>query len=176
MIEGCIYKLGKFTASENVGYMTATKNLWRIRFKYSTYAILITDPHIPKFGFSFTSFPDIIDEHVKPNTYLDVIGVFEMLHPIAVSEQRNEWTHVDLTDKHNNRLSFYIFGDYVKQIVQINNDYASAKERPILALQCVIRTEWKGTVRIKTSFDATRIYVNPDIPEVMEFKKRVGAS
>ncbi|XP_074283179.1 replication protein A 70 kDa DNA-binding subunit B-like [Silene latifolia] len=174
--EGRTYRLGKFTVADNVGYMTGTKNPLRIWFEYSTFAIETNDEHIPKYGFQFTSFADIIHENVKLDSYLDIIREFEASHPIAVSENGNEWTHIDLIDKENNRLPFYVFGDYVQQVKKIIADYAGAMERPVLAVQCVSRAEWKGEVRITTSFDATRIHVNPNIQQVSECKELCRSS
>ncbi|XP_074315290.1 uncharacterized protein LOC141651477 [Silene latifolia] len=136
--EGRTYRLGKFTVADNVGYMTGTKNPLRIWFEYSTFAIETNDEHIPKYGFQFTSFADIIHENVKLDSYLDIIGEFEASHPIAVSEKGNEWTHIDLIDK---ELPFYVFGDYVQQVKKIIaiTGWCYGKTKVLSRCECVGR-------------------------------------
>ncbi|XP_074265164.1 replication protein A 70 kDa DNA-binding subunit D-like [Silene latifolia] len=164
IIEGYTYKIGRFQTFQNRGYDIATAHKCRLRFG-STTTIERIQALIPKSAFKFVSFQDIIDNNLDGRMLIDVIAevdAYDMVSNIDNLERTYLWGQITLLAMGT------ICRRCKKNIIQIKYK----KEKPIVVLQCVLRVPHEGEIKLSTTDNASKILINPNIPQVHEFRAR----
>ncbi|XP_074291308.1 uncharacterized protein LOC141618091 [Silene latifolia] len=70
------------------------------------------------------------------------------------------------------KLRFWLWGQYVEDAKRISSEIKYKKEKPIVVLQCVLRVPHEGEIKLSTTDNASKILINPNIPQVHEFRAR----
>ncbi|XP_074304973.1 replication protein A 70 kDa DNA-binding subunit A-like [Silene latifolia] len=172
--EGKTYKIGRFQTVRNHGFHLATTHKYRIRFGTRTTIDEIECGSIPKHGFKFVSFEDIISNKLEGRQLIDVIGGVEDYHAVFVHNNTKRMT-LDLANQDDTQLSFWMWGPYTKDGEHIATNLCHKSEKPVIVMQCVERIVTKGGhIRLSTVDDVSKIYVNPEIPEAHYIRTRLS--
>ncbi|XP_074306632.1 replication protein A 70 kDa DNA-binding subunit A-like [Silene latifolia] len=173
--EGKTYKIGRFQTVRNHGFHLATTHKYRIRFGTRTTIDEIECGSIPKHGFKFVSFEDIISNKLEGRQLIDVIGGVEDYNAVFVQNNSKRMA-LDLANQDDTQLSFWMWGPYTKDGEHIATNLCYKSEKPVIVLQCVERVVTKGGhIRLSTVDDVSKIYVNPEIPEAHYIRTRLTA-
>ncbi|XP_074267148.1 replication protein A 70 kDa DNA-binding subunit A-like [Silene latifolia] len=173
--EGKTYKIGRFQTVRNHGFHLATTHKYRIRFGTRTTIDEIECGSIPKHGFKFISFEDIISNKLEGRQLIDVIGGVEDYNAVFVHNNTKRMA-LDLANQDDTQLSFWMWGPYTKDGEHIATNLCHKSEKPVIVMQCVERIVTKGGhIRLSTVDDVSKIYVNPEIPEAHYIRTRLSA-
>ncbi|XP_074309151.1 uncharacterized protein LOC141643752 [Silene latifolia] len=173
--EGKTYKIGRFQTVRNHGFHLATTHKYRIRFGTRTTIDEIECGSIPKHGFKFVSFEDIISNKLEGRQLIDVIGGVEDYNAVFVHNNTKRMA-LDLANQDDTQLSFWMWGPYTKDGEHIATNLCHKSEKPVIVMQCVERIVTKGGhIRLSTVDDVSKIYVNPEIPEAHYIRTRLSA-
>ncbi|XP_074301357.1 uncharacterized protein LOC141632740 [Silene latifolia] len=142
--EGSTYIIKRFSTSSNrVGLDMATFHPCKIWFEYNIRVFPITKEEILDCVHAFYTFHEVNLGAMSDRLYIDVIG-------------------------RNQLLCCSVFGDYVDQITKIEQDFSTQK-KPTLLMLFVKRSAYEEEVSITTTtWGATKILVNPNMPQVNE--------
>ncbi|KAH0879868.1 LOW QUALITY PROTEIN: hypothetical protein HID58_067262, partial [Brassica napus] len=106
---------------------------------------------------------------------IDVIGrVHELGNIQTVKAQGEDRKRVEfrLIDSQGNDLACCLWGSYAEQIEAFIDE---CKDRTIICLiRCAKINFFRGEVQITNAFDASRMYLNPTEPEVLELTERLS--
>ncbi|XP_074293544.1 uncharacterized protein LOC141620620 [Silene latifolia] len=166
--EGSTYKIRRFSVSSNrVGLDMATIHPCKIWFEYSTRVVPISNVDIPLSTYAFYTFNEVVFGAMPNRLYIDVIERLEHVYPIRDSNGKRRRTIV-LGNNLNQNLCCSLFGDYVQQISEIEQEFIN-KPKPTLGMLFVKRSVYEGEVSITLTWGVTKILVNPDMNEVNVF-------
>ncbi|XP_074276979.1 uncharacterized protein LOC141600634 [Silene latifolia] len=76
VVEGVAYKITGFKVAENNGSEVATPQPFRLYFEIGTLVLQSPNSPIPRYGFSFQEFGDIIANDSLDKHFIDVVGQF----------------------------------------------------------------------------------------------------
>ncbi|XP_074293685.1 uncharacterized protein LOC141620815 [Silene latifolia] len=170
--EGSTYKIRRFSVSSNrVGLDMTTIHPCKIWFEYSIRVVPIPNVDIPPFTHPFYTFNKVVFGAMPNRLYIDVIGRLEHVYPIRDSHGKRRRTIV-LGNNLNQNLCCSLFGDYVQQISEIEQEFIN-KPKPMLVMLFVKRSVYEGEDSITSTWGATNILVNPDMNEVNVFNNRI---
>lgn len=131
---------------------------------------------LPLYGLSLTSVDEIVQQTVDSDFLVDVIGLMT-----GKSDEREyimdgkvtKMPLLQITD-HSGKCEIALFGDYVDDLKKL---MAKAEGGlPVLVMQFAKLKIFRDVVSLQNVMNTTRILINPDIPEVAEFKKGLDAS
>ncbi|KAK9733233.1 hypothetical protein RND81_04G053600 [Saponaria officinalis] len=143
IVEGKMYNFSKFIVEPNIcDDDKATTADLKLDIGYSTNVIEALNLPIPMYGFRFTPFEDIINQHVDESTYIGKIGTH--------SVKNYTWTKIELEDTKNRRLTCSVWGDYCKDVQKIATQYTYNARGPIIIIKCCKRSDFRGTIIIPT--------------------------
>ncbi|KAF8093646.1 hypothetical protein N665_0381s0006 [Sinapis alba] len=124
---------------------------------------------------SLASYEEIGNGTLETHFLIDVIGkVHDLGDVLTVKAQGQDKKRVQfrLIDSQGNDLACCLWGSYAEQIEAIIDE---CKDRTIV---CLIRfakiSFFRGEVQITNAFDASRLYINPTEPEVVELTERLS--
>ncbi|XP_074300284.1 replication protein A 70 kDa DNA-binding subunit C-like [Silene latifolia] len=167
--EGHLYKLSRFTVEANKGAEMATSEELRIYFAYPTVVREVHNLSIPRYGFRFVDFGDILSERVSDEHFIDVIGKFSGVGEVKPTKNGNSWMTIYIENIRKEKLACSIWNDYVGLVQAFADACKSSTEPAIIVIRCVQRCKWEGEPRVITTRHATRFYFNHAIPEVEAF-------
>ncbi|XP_074292019.1 uncharacterized protein LOC141618852 [Silene latifolia] len=131
--EGSTYKIRRFSISSNrVGLDMATYHPCKIWFEYSTRVVPIPNAEIPLCTHAIYTFNEVVIGAMPDRLYIDVIGRLEHVYPIKDSHGKRRRTIV-LGNNLNQQLCCSLFGDYVDQISEIEQEFIN-KRMPTLVI------------------------------------------
>ncbi|XP_074318232.1 uncharacterized protein LOC141655028 [Silene latifolia] len=166
--KGSTYKIRRLSISSNrVGLDMATIHPCKIWFEYSTRVVPIPNADMPLSTHEFYTFNEVVFGSMPNRLYIDVIERLEHVYPIKDSHGKRRRTIV-LRNNLNQNLCCSLFGDYVEQVSEIDQDFIN-KPKPTLVMLFVKRSVYEGEVSITSTWGATKILVNPDMNEVNVF-------
>ncbi|XP_042029805.1 uncharacterized protein LOC121776688 [Salvia splendens] len=100
----------------------------------------------------------------------DIIGVVVDTGKI-VTYSTSKLIEIRLSDSDHNMLFCTLWGDvdsYLQQLERIKG------KMPIIIVQFCKPTLLRGTIRVSTHFNTSRVYINQDIDEISNFKERIS--
>ncbi|XP_074265365.1 uncharacterized protein LOC141587795 [Silene latifolia] len=168
--EGHLYKLSRFTVNANKGAEIATSGEVRIYFAYPTVLIEVHDLLIPRYGFKYVEFDDILSERMyNPLTEMSSANFLESEKSNQLRQEIASWMTIYLENIRKEKLACSVWNDYVG-LVQAYVDACKRSTEPvIIVIRCVQRCQWKSGARVTTTRHVTRFYLNHAIPEVEAF-------
>ncbi|QHO59310.1 Replication protein A 70 kDa DNA-binding subunit A [Arachis hypogaea] len=171
LLEGSCYKMSYFAVVSNQGSYRATKHEFKLIFLFRTTVTTIPDDIIPKSCFSIYPFEDILQMSQDHDYLVDVIGLLTL-----VGEEKNydrdgktvKMVVVKLSSQ-KMMLRCALFGEYVDQL----NDFLASGyvEQPVVIVQLAKIKLFRGQPGLQNVMKATKIYFNPDLSEVIDFRK-----
>ncbi|XP_074265823.1 uncharacterized protein LOC141588273 [Silene latifolia] len=134
----------------------ATSEELRIYFAYPTVIREVHNLPIPRYGFMFVDFGDILSERMS---LLFIYNNHYHFNNLLINK------HIPRKEK----LACSIWNDYVGLVQAFADACKSSTEPAIIVIRCVQRCKWEGEPRVTTTRYATRFYFNHAIPEVEAF-------
>nr|KAJ0227162.1 hypothetical protein LSAT_V11C100048500 [Lactuca sativa] len=148
-----------------------------------------TQYHSRVFNQNFSRFGHLLKENdtyiiIKPNmaavlngfSYTDVIGQIVSIRPLETSNPvaSKHYIKLTLSNLESVHLKVTIFGTQAYQLSQY------LKENPtvncvVIVMQFVKLNIWDGVGQAKSHFEVTKMFINSDIVEINEYKKRLKA-
>ncbi|KAL0707132.1 hypothetical protein Bca4012_073558 [Brassica carinata] len=124
---------------------------------------------------SLANYGEIENRTKKPAFLIDVIGRIHDLgdvQTVQVSGQDRKRVLFRLVDTEGNNIACCLWGTYAEQLEPFSD---AGKDQTIV---CLIRfakiKEFRGEVQITNAFDASRLFLNPIIPEVTDLTQRLS--
>ncbi|KAK2397925.1 replication protein A 70 kDa DNA-binding subunit C [Trifolium repens] len=176
-------KSGKIHASirkQLIGLYRTTLHPYKIIFLLKTKLNLSEGAGISEFGLTFTKIDEIC-AHTHDYEYLVVVcfATYVIGVVTGMSAEREyvrdgkitKMIIVELTD-HSGKCECALFGDYVDEVNK--KIEKSAVGLPIVVIQFAKVKIFRDKASIQNVINTTRIFVNPDIPEVETFKNSIA--
>ncbi|XP_048605222.1 uncharacterized protein LOC111202808 [Brassica napus] len=123
---------------------------------------------------SLAKYEEIQNGTLKPNFLIDVIGrVHELgdVQTVQVGGEDKKRVQFRLVDTEGNNIACCLWENYAEQLEPFTED----KDQTIV---CLIRfakiKDFRGEVQITNAFHATRLYLNPMIPELTDLTERLS--
>ncbi|CAA0811437.1 Unknown protein, partial [Striga hermonthica] len=176
--EGAVYVLKKYLVESNVGIYQTTICTWRLVINKDTKFIKWPHP-FPTFRFVFRDFATLMDiDNVDERMLFDVIGVVVEIQPIQMKNVRGVTTQMvvfSLMNLEGKKKNCTLWGQYVDQLIAIEHHYMNEQQPFVIIMQMCRAKVFDDEVRITTSKDVT-LLICVDVPEVLEFRRRLAAS
>ncbi|RYQ88842.1 hypothetical protein Ahy_B09g095798 isoform D [Arachis hypogaea] len=172
LTEGEVYLMTHFTVVPNTGLNRAVKHRFRLLFQYKTSVVSVVSIRIPHSGLCFTSI-DEIDQRTKDDDFLiDFVGIIT-----GVRKERDVASY----GKMIKAVVLEVFSDGKK--VQCNVfgnacdllEYDNLQKYPrslLIVLESFKIKAIEGGVMLQNVMNVSRLFINPDIPESVEFLSR----
>ncbi|KAL6560980.1 hypothetical protein OROHE_006157 [Orobanche hederae] len=169
MKEGFLYGLQNYTVGQNVDDFLCTSHPYRLGFH--RYTTVKPCPHleIPRYGFQFVAFEKINEGAMDLKLSVDVIGQMigagELVDISKRSGGNTKMQTIHLRMLSENSIPVCtLWGKYAEEI----SKYLTREEPIVVIMQFArLKNEWT----VGNSFNSTRLLIDSDIDEVLEFKK-----
>ncbi|QHO05053.1 Replication protein A 70 kDa DNA-binding subunit C [Arachis hypogaea] len=174
--EGIVYLMTNFTVVPNTGLNRVTKHRFRLLFQYNTSVVSVVSPRIPHSGLCFASL-DEIDQMTKDHNFLiDFVGIIT-----GVRKERDVASYGKLVKAvvlevfaDGKRVQCNVFGNACDLL-----EYDKLQKygrSPLVVLESFKIKAIKGGVILQNVIDVSRLFINPDIPEAVEFLSRFSVA
>ncbi|KAK2426302.1 replication factor A protein [Trifolium repens] len=172
--EGEVYEMSYFSVFPQVGQFRTTLHPYKLLFKVRTKIHKCESSCVALSGMNFTEIGDIC-AHTHDYEYLvDVIGVMT-----GMSDEREyikdgkitKMVIIELTD-HSGKCECALFGGYVNELKKKMGKSSSGL--PVVVVQFAKIKIFRDKASIQNVMNATRVLINPDIPEVETFKDSIA--
>ncbi|XP_074270191.1 uncharacterized protein LOC141593136 [Silene latifolia] len=173
VVEGVAYKITGFKVAENNGSEIATPQPFRLYFEFGTLVLQSPNSPIPRYGFSFQEFGDIIANDSLDKHFIDVVGQFVGVGELKKTTGGHPIKTVKLENIEKEQITCSLWGKYITEIDEFMKTQTASSGPTFMVIQCAQRIIFQG-VRIQTSRYAAKIYINPDIPEVDALRKKLN--
>ncbi|QHO11654.1 Replication protein A 70 kDa DNA-binding subunit A [Arachis hypogaea] len=171
IVEGEVHRMAYFGVVPNQSGYRATEHEFKLAFLHRTTVIGVNDNIIPRTCFSvypFTELLKITDDHPY---FVDVIGLLTSVGEEKEYAREGKIVKMIVVELASKDLTMRrtLFGEYVDQMNHfLGSGYV---EQPVVILQLAKIKVFRGQVGLQNVMHATKILFNPDIHEVLEFKK-----
>ncbi|RYQ91994.1 hypothetical protein Ahy_B09g098067 [Arachis hypogaea] len=176
IVEGQVYRMAYFTVVSNHGSYRATSHEFKLVFLHRTTVVAVDEDVIPKTCFNMFPFSELLNMTQDYDFLVDDIGLLTSVgeeKEYAKEEKIVKMIALELTSK-DLTVRCALFGDYVNQV---NHFLASGYvEQPVVVIQLAKVKFFRGQVGLQNVMYATQMLFNPDIPEVVEFRRGVNGT
>ncbi|RYQ83389.1 hypothetical protein Ahy_B10g102056 [Arachis hypogaea] len=165
-----------FTVVLNTSLNRVTKHRFRLLFQYKTSVVSVVSPRIPHSGLCFTSI-DEIDQMTKDHNFLiDFVGIIT-----GVRKERDVASYGKLikavvlevfTD--GKKVQCNVFGNAC-DLLEYDN-LQKYPRSPLIVLESFKIKAIEGGVILQNVINVSRLFINPDIPESVEFLSRFSVA
>ncbi|RYR25408.1 hypothetical protein Ahy_B02g059129 [Arachis hypogaea] len=169
-----MYTMSNFIIVDNITKKKNGVSRWVLVFSHRTRVEHIENPTFSLEAFRFRNLAEMHTvEKVEDLELFDIIGEVvgkedprELITSKGIETKR---LVVIVEDLEKNRLSCTLFGETVDQILPHLDD--DQLEPLIVILQYFKATRWNGKTLVQSHFELSKVHVNPELKEVMSFKK-----
>ncbi|WJX62991.1 hypothetical protein P8452_47925 [Trifolium repens] len=169
--EGKVYKMSYFSVVPESGLFRSTQHPYKLKFEMKTKVQICENNSIDTYGLSLSTIGDIFVYGPEHDFLIDVAAVVT-----GVSGEREyirdgkvvKMVLLELTDN-SGKCECAFFGDYVDILQEMLVNAGAGL--PIVVVQFAKIKIFAGKVSIQNVVNATRIFVNPPIPEIVSLKK-----
>ncbi|QHO58855.1 uncharacterized protein DS421_3g94120 [Arachis hypogaea] len=167
--EGDVYLMTHFTVVPNTGLNRVTKHRFRLLFQYNTSVVSVVSPRIPHSGLCFASI-DEIDQMTKDDNFLiDFVVII-----IGVRKERDVASYGKLVKAvvlevfaDGKRVQCNVFGNACDMLEY--DELQKYPRSPLVFLESFKIKAIEGGVILQNVINVSRLFINPDIPESVEF-------
>ncbi|KAL6546678.1 hypothetical protein OROMI_022399 [Orobanche minor] len=171
MKEGFLYGLQNYTVGQNVDDFLCTSHPYRLGFHRYTTVKPCPRLEIPRYGFQFVAFEKINEGAMDLKLSVDVIGQMigasELVDISKRSGGNTKRQTIHLRNTQNSILICTLWGKYAEEI----SKYLTREEPIVVIMQFARLKKWNDEWNVGNSFNSTRLLIDSDIDEVLEFKK-----
>ncbi|XP_052115660.1 replication protein A 70 kDa DNA-binding subunit B isoform X1 [Arachis duranensis] len=173
IIEGNCYKMCYFSVVPNHGSYRATKHEFKLTFLFRTIVTTLPDDIIPRVCFTLYPFEEILQMSQDHDYLVDVIGLLTLVGEEKSYDKDGKTIKMVVVELSSQKmvLRCALFGEYVDQL----NHFLSSGyvEQPVVILQLAKVKLFRGQPGLQNVMKATKIYLNPDLAAVVDFRKSV---
>ncbi|RYR13998.1 hypothetical protein Ahy_B04g070692 isoform E [Arachis hypogaea] len=170
--EGDVYLMTHFTVVPNTALNRVTKHRFRLLFQYNTSVVSVVSPRIPHSGLCFASI-DEIDQMTKEHNFLiDFVGIIT-----GVRKERDVASYGKLVKAvvvevfaDGKRVQCNVFGNACDLLEY--DKLQKYPRSPLVVLESFKIKVIKGGVILQNVINVSRLFINSDIPESVEFLSR----
>ncbi|RYR42793.1 hypothetical protein Ahy_A08g039235 [Arachis hypogaea] len=166
LTEGEVYLMTHFMVVPNTGFNRVAKHWFRLLFQYKTSVVFVISVRIPHSGLCFISI-DEIDQRTKDNNFL--IGSFCWDHYWCLKRKRCIIIWQDDQSSCARRFFLWVqcnmFGNACDMLEYDN--LQKYPRSPLIVLEGVM---------LQNVMNVSRLFINPDIPESVEFLSRFSVA
>ncbi|XP_048492458.2 uncharacterized protein LOC125493291 [Beta vulgaris subsp. vulgaris] len=171
--EGKYLEVSNFSVRDNDGVDRGTRHTYRIDLNYSSHIAECEDLQIDSYGLEFVTFDDILSEKYSNVFLIDFIGEVSGYSSIQEKPSSKLMT-IDLIDLENKSLTCVLWGKYADEFTTYLKTRKDDESIIVVGQQGNSIT-YQGEIRIATSRHATRLFINSEIPAIMEFNNKKNA-
>ncbi|XP_031120411.1 replication protein A 70 kDa DNA-binding subunit E-like [Ipomoea triloba] len=159
-VEGKVYCLKNFLVVTNFYTYKTSNNKFMVKFNYSTIVKQYKNINFPRHMFRLKSFKDLkAADQVDEKELIDFIGrIVEIYSPIekVIAGRPSRLIDFLIEDANGDEMKCTVWDDHVDKVDSwVKSCYNT------------------GDTKISSSYDATQIFINEDIPEIHEFRERI---
>ncbi|RYR14008.1 hypothetical protein Ahy_B04g070692 isoform B [Arachis hypogaea] len=174
--EGDVYLMTHFTVVPNTALNRVTKHRFRLLFQYNTSVVSVVSPRIPHSGLCFASI-DEIDQMTKEHNFLiDFVGIIT-----GVRKERDVASYGKLVKAvvvevfaDGKRVQCNVFGNACDLLEY--DKLQKYPRSPLVVLESFKIKVIKGGVILQNVINVSRLFINSDIPESVEFLSRFSVA
>ncbi|XP_025604762.1 uncharacterized protein [Arachis hypogaea] len=170
IIEGQTYRMSYFSVVPNQGNYRAAEHEFKLVFLNHTTVIPVPDDDIPKTCFSFCPFDELLK---MTEDYVYLVDVISLLTSVGEEKEYVKDAKVmkmivlELSSKELT-IRCALFGEYVDEVHRfLGSGYM---EQSVVVIQLAKVKFFRGQVGLQNIMHATRLFFNPDLSEVVDFK------
>ncbi|KAJ1411964.1 Nucleic acid-binding, OB-fold, partial [Sesbania bispinosa] len=172
ILEGNVYMISNLSVALNAAKFKPTFHEFRMFFKRETEVRLIEDSTIPNNVFSFFPFKDILNEELEDRHLVDVIGLLSDKGDLIEFKRNGKicnYVVLELDDlEGGNKLRCTLWEDFAHDFLrQLDEDKSNVS---VIVLQFAKMKFFKGSMGVSNNTYNTKMFVNPNFPEVAAFK------
>ncbi|XP_057747400.1 uncharacterized protein LOC130966602 [Arachis stenosperma] len=183
--EGDLYLMNHFTVVPNTGMNRVTTHRFRLLFQYKTSIVSVVSPRIPHSGLCLRSIDEIDQMTTEHNFLIDFVGIIT-----GVRKERDVASYGKLVKvvvlevfTHGKKVQCNVFGDACDLLEY--DKLQKYPRSPLIVLSLLKSKQLKvnrvrffdaGGVVLQNVINVSRLFINPDIPESVEFLSSYGFS
>ncbi|XP_020990135.2 uncharacterized protein LOC110277303 [Arachis duranensis] len=177
--EGNLYLMTYFTVVPNTGMNRVTKHRFRLLFQYKTFVVSVVSPRIPHSGLCFTSI-DEIDQMTKDYNFL--IGLYKLCWDHYWCRKERDIASYGKLIKavvlevftHGKKVQCNVFGNAC-DLLEYDN-LQKYPRSPLIVLESFKIKAIEGGVILQNVINVSRLFINPNIPDSVEFLSRFSVA
>ncbi|KAK7290066.1 hypothetical protein RIF29_04219 [Crotalaria pallida] len=171
--EGCVYDFAYFGLLRNLGKFRATSHEFRIKFRFFSTFEEIRTTNFPPYVLKPNNVDAVFNSDVATSPLMDFYGIITAISRESYYVHNRERIPViglELCDEYGN-FDCLILGDFVHRFYT----YISATNNAIITvlLKRDKAQECKGRFVTYTVFHVSKLFFNPTMPEVYQFRRRM---
>ncbi|XP_022041009.1 uncharacterized protein LOC110943575 [Helianthus annuus] len=172
--EDVVVILSKFGVGENKDLYKVVVQPYKINFYRCTTVTPVRDWQGVKYGFNFRAYEDILQGEALNALSVDVVGSVICCGDLEIFDRPPKETkkmNFEIEDLEGKVLRCTVWNDYALHI----KDFISKippHENVMVVIQHRKCKEWKGEYTVQSDKFATRIFLNEEIDEVDELRRR----
>ncbi|XP_060210574.1 replication factor A protein 1-like [Lycium barbarum] len=168
-----LYYMKNFVVGPNKLKYKTNNHQFKLMFTHRTSVEETIDAHFGMEVFNFRPFEHLINQAAF-YVVIDVIGEIVSYGPIEEhkkGDKSNNFIYDELQDHENNNISATFWGEFVEQIMP---HLDTSIEKPVIVVMQLIRSyKFQGKYSVRNSWHASKLWINPDLPQVAEFSSRL---
>ncbi|QHO53454.1 Replication protein A 70 kDa DNA-binding subunit C [Arachis hypogaea] len=174
--EGDLYLMNHFTVVPNTGMNRVTTHRFRLLFQYKTSVVSMVSPRIPYSGLCLRSIDEIDQMTTEYNFLIDFVGIIT-----GVRKERDVASYGKLLKvvvlevfSHGKKVQCNVFGDACDLLEY--DKLQKYPRSPLIVLESFKIKAIEGGVVLQNVINVSRLFINPDIRESVEFLSRFSVS
>lgn len=174
LFEGQVYKMSFFGVVPVSGSYRTACHEFKLMFQMKTKVQVTECSSISVTGLSLKKCSDIKAFKEESPFLIDLIGLLSGMSPAREYVRDGKMTKmmvVEITDD-SGKVDCALFGDYVDELKSLMD--RSGEGMPVLVIQFAKIKIFRDNASIQNVMAATRILVNPEIPEAVDFKNGIA--
>ncbi|WJX53683.1 hypothetical protein P8452_39652 [Trifolium repens] len=172
LAENTSFTLYNFEVEKNNVTLKCSPHPFKLVFNSCTVIDHINGHEIPNSGYKFADFAELKAGKYRPDVVVDIIGVFEELgYTQTVPGNRKVQVNFTLKDNRGETLKCTLWEDFALQFQNYNSQRTDWGHTIIVIHNGKIKeaTE-KYELGVSNAWNATKLFINDDIPPINEFK------
>ncbi|CAJ2664510.1 unnamed protein product [Trifolium pratense] len=169
------YTMQNFQVSKNDDLYKASHHVYKLRFNGGT---IVKDVNVHKIGdpvINIKPFTEIANLDFHEDLLYDVIGLVDQVgYSQPTHGNRKVQVNLTLRDLGNTPIACTLWQNYALKFFNVQNE---AKGDPIIVFMkyAKIKKEGKWPLTISNTWNTTKLFINEEVPEIIDFKKRLLA-
>ncbi|XP_070013763.1 replication protein A 70 kDa DNA-binding subunit D-like [Nicotiana sylvestris] len=172
-----LYVMKNFVVGPNNLKIKTSKHKLKLTFSHRRSVDEISDSQFSLNIFNFKPYEHLTNQlEVDENELFDVIGEVIDHGNIESYNQGGKtstFMNLELEDHERNNISATFLGEFVDEILpQLDG---SPNQRVIVVMQLIKAYKFQGKYSVRNTWHSSKLWINPDRPQVAEFISRLGS-
>ncbi|KAK2448378.1 hypothetical protein QL285_007647 [Trifolium repens] len=174
IVENNSYCFENFQVLKNQDQFKVSQNQYKLRFNGSTLLYDVNVHQIPDTTTNFKDFVEILSGKWREDVLYDVIGLLDEIgYSQTMKGTRKIQVNFKLRDLSDNKISCTLWEDYAMKFITYTREKCDAGPTIIVMKYAKIKPEGQYPLTVSNTWSTTKLFINDDIKEIVEFKKRL---